>query len=234
MTIADRLAAIQARVVSACGRAGRDPADVRLLVASKTRTPEEVIEAMRGGQTLFAENRAQEFRDKDPKIAALAQIAGLPAPEWHFIGAVQSNKIRYLAGRVTLVHAIDSLATGIAMSERVLRGDGAPQPILVEVNTGGETTKAGVTPADALALAHALDALAGVTVRGLMTIPPPVDAPSKSAPCFAALATLAARGREEGLGLHELSMGMSGDFEEAIRHGATIVRVGTAIFGARH
>jgi PLP dependent protein len=233
MTIADRLAAIQDRLATACAHAGRDPSEVRLLTASKTRSPEAVVEAMAAGQVLFGENRAQEFRDKRGPVSTLAAAAGLPAPEWHFIGAVQRNKIRYLAGHVTLVHAIDKIATGTALSERVMRGDGPPQAILVEVNTGGEASKAGVPPHEALALAHALDALDGVRVQGLMTIPPPVANPSDSAPCFANLAALAAQGRDEGLDLRELSMGMSGDFEEAIRHGATIVRVGTAIFGPR-
>ncbi len=233
MTVADRLAGIRARVDAACDAAGRDRASVRLLAASKTRTAAEVAVALAAGQRLFGENRAQELRDKPPAVDDLADAAGLPRPEWHFIGALQRNKVKYVVGRATLVHAVDSLRLAEALDSRVAALGAPPLGVLIEVNVGGEKSKAGVPPAAALDLARAVDALPGIHVRGLMTIPPPVDRPADAAPFFARLAGLAATGRAAGLALDELSMGMSGDFEEAIRHGATIVRVGTAIFGPR-
>ncbi len=234
MTVADRLAAIRARIDAACEAAGRDRAAVRLLAASKTRPPEEVVAAVAAGHGLFGENRAQELRDKAPAVDAAADAAGLARPEWHFIGALQRNKVKYVVGRATLIHAVDSLRLAEAIGKRQ-RSQGLPGDarILIEVNVGGEASKAGVPPDAALDLAHAAHALDGVSVAGLMTIPPPVDRPGDAGPYFAQLARLAADGRAAGLPLDELSMGMSGDFEEAIRHGATIVRVGTAIFGQR-
>lgn len=233
MSIADRLHTIRARVDAACAAAGRDRSGVRLLAASKTRAPAEVLEAMQAGHRLFGENRGQEMRDKPGAVDGLAEAAGLPAPEWHFIGALQRNKVKYVVGRATLVHAVDSERLGQALSDRVVR-TGAPElGVLVEVNVGAEQSKAGVPPDEALALAAALHALPGIAVRGLMTIPPAVAVPEDAAPYFARMAALQAEGRAAGLPLDELSMGMSGDFEVAIAHGATIVRVGTAIFGPR-
>ena len=231
MSIADRLHAIQARVQSACLAAGRAPSAVRLLAASKTRSAAEVVQALDAGQRLFGENRGQEMRDKPAAVAALA--AGLPTPEWHFIGALQRNKVKYVVGRATLVHAVDSLRLGQALSDRVGRTGTADLGVLVEVNVADEQSKAGVPPEAALELAGALHALPGIQVRGLMTIPPAVEPPALAAPHFARMAALQAEGRARGLPLDELSMGMSGDFEVAIAHGATIVRVGTAIFGRR-
>lgn len=233
MSIAVRLHAIQERVVSACHAAGRAPESVRLLAASKTRSPEDVLEALAAGHRLFGENRGQEMRDKPSAVGVLAAEAGLPSPEWHFIGALQRNKVKYVVGRATLVHAVDSLRLGQALSDRVGRTGAPDLGVLVEVNVAAEQSKAGVTPGEALELAGALQALPGIQVRGLMTIPPAVDRPEEAAPYFARMAALKAEGRTLGLPLDELSMGMSGDFEVAIAHGATIVRVGTAIFGRR-
>jgi len=233
LTIAQRLHAIQARVHAACDAAGRDRSSVRLLAASKTRTAEDVLEAMQAGHGLFGENRGQEMRDKPGAVDGLAEAAGLGPPEWHFIGALQRNKVKYVVGRATLVHAVDSLRLGAALSERVERTGAEALGVLVEVNVGGEASKAGVTPEAALDLCRALDSLPGLAVRGLMTIPPAVAAPEDAAPFFARMAQLQADGLSTGLALDELSMGMSGDFEVAIQHGATIVRVGTAIFGPR-
>lgn len=233
MSIADRLRAIQDRVHAACLAAGRDPSGVRLLAASKTRSPGEVVEAITAGQLLFGENRGQEMRDKPGAVDGLLAGAGLPTPEWHFIGALQRNKVKYVVGRAALVHAVDSLRLGEALSDRVVATGAAPLGVLVEVNVAGEQSKAGVRPSEALALAADLDALPGLCARGLMTIPPAVARAEDAAPWFAELADLRARGRAQGLPLDELSMGMSGDFEVAIAHGASLVRVGTAIFGAR-
>lgn len=225
--LADRVAAVRARVMAACRSVGRDPASVALLAATKTRTPAEIALAVRAGIRLVGENRAQELRDKHEAVAAL--LAPEPAPEWHFIGALQRNKVKYVVGRATLVHAVDSLKLGEELSAQALEA-GTPIGVLVEVNTGGEASKAGVVPEAALDLAQALHALPGLRLRGLMTIPPDVPEPR---PFFERLAALGEEGRQRGLPLSELSMGMSGDLEAAIACGATIVRVGTALFGPR-
>jgi pyridoxal phosphate enzyme (YggS family) len=234
MTFAHRRSQILDRLHRACVAADRAPASVRLLAASKTRSAEDVLEAIEAGHLLFGENRAQELRDKSTALRG-----HLPAPEWHFIGPLQRNKVRYVVGTAVLVHAVDSLRLGEAISQRaqLLAGRGElnqPVGVLIEVNIGDEPSKAGVLPADALGLAAAVGELEGVEVRGLMCIPPAVDDPRDAAPYFAAMSELAARGRRQGLALTELSMGMSGDFEEAVRHGSTIVRVGTALFGSRN
>ncbi len=234
----ERLAAVEARIQRACDAAGRDRDSVRLLAATKTRSAEEIAAGVRAGLTLLGENRAQELRDKfDPVAAMLGDDA--PAPEWHFIGPLQRNKIKYVVGRATLVHSVDSLKLAQALSERVqtLAGTappaGPPLGVLVEVNVGGELSKAGVDPGQALGLCAAIVELPGLELRGLMTIPPAVDDDARTRGFFAALRHLAQEGRAQGLPLTELSMGMSGDLHLAIAEGATIVRVGTAIFGPR-
>jgi pyridoxal phosphate enzyme (YggS family) len=226
MSIAANLAEIRAQIDHAVASAGRAPGSVRLLAASKTRTSAEVREAMAAGQVLFGENRAQELRDKTRELAG-------EALEWHFIGALQKNKVKYIVGSAVLVHSVDSLPLAEALSERCLRDGVPPIGVLLQVNLAGEATKSGTTGSDALLLARRIHALPGVALRGLMTIPPNSDDPEECAPWFSGLAGLAAAGRAEGLPLRELSMGMSGDLAVAIRHGATIVRVGTAIFGHR-
>ena len=149
------------------------------------------------------------------------------------IGALQKNKIKYIVGSAVLVHSVDSLALAQALSGRCLRDGVPPIGVLLQVNLAGEASKGGTTRSEALALARKVQALPGVALRGLMTIPPFSADPQESAPWFSGLASLAAEGRSEGLPLTELSMGMSGDLEIAVAHGATIVRVGTAIFGRR-
>lgn len=225
MSIAHNLAAIHARIESACARAERDPTSVRLLAASKTAGPDAVQEAMAAGQTLFGESRPQELRDKDQALGA--------GPTWHFIGHLQKNKIKYVVGRAALIHTIDSLELATLVSDRAKATLPEPQAVLVEVNIGRDPHKGGISPEEALALCHRVAALPGLRLQGLMAIPPWSEDPEDAAPHHAALAALAVAGRAEGLDLVELSMGMSDDLEVAIRHGATIVRVGTAIFGAR-
>ena len=227
MSIAENLRAIEARIASACAAAGRDPATVRLLAVSKTKPGAAIEEALAAGQRAFGENYAQELRDK------VRDFAGAdPAPEWHFIGHLQRNKVKYAVGKAALLHAVDSLRLAEAIGGRAAR-EGIEQDVLVEVNVGGEASKSGVAPEEALALCEAIQAIEGVTVRGLMTIPPFREDPADVGPFFERLAALAAEGRQRGLPLTELSMGMSHDFEVAVAHGATIIRVGTAIFGAR-
>ncbi len=222
--LARRLGAVRERIRRAAERAGRDPAGIRLVAVSKRQPVEAIRAAMAAGQLDFGENLAQELRDKSLVLAAAE-----PPIRWHYLGRVQTNKVRYLKGTAELVHGLSALRQADAFARR----PGPPQPVLVQVEMTGLPGRNGVPEGDALALCEQLVGHPGVVLRGLMTIPPPVEHPEDAAPWFRRLAELAARGRDRGLPLHELSMGMSHDFETAIACGATIVRVGTAIFGPR-
>jgi PLP dependent protein len=231
VTIAERWRAVTARVAAACDRAGRSAADVVIVAVSKTHPADAIREAYAAGATDFGENYAQELAAKAAELTAGAPAPGAPALRWHFIGRLQRNKARLVAGKVALIHAVDSaeLAAEIAR-----RGGGAVQPILLAVNLGGEASKGGVTPDAAPPIARALAAVAGTSLDGLMTMPPPADDPEASRPHFLALRALRDRLADElGRPLPVLSMGMSHDFEVAIACGATHVRIGTAIFGSR-
>jgi len=221
VSIADRLAAVQRRVDEACRRAGRSSDSVGLVAVSKTHPPERLREAYDGGHRAFGESYAQELRDKAPSLPDDVQ--------WHYIGRLQSNKAKYIAPHAHRIHALERRDHALALVKR------APAPLkcLVSVNVAGEASKGGVPASEALAAARALDSIDGIDIVGLMTLPPQVVDPAEAAPYFLALAELAERGRQQGLALDELSMGMSHDFEVAIAHGATWVRVGTAIFGPR-
>ncbi len=230
MTIAERWRAVTARVAAACERAGRPAADVTIVAVSKTHPADAIREACAAGATDFGENYAQELAAKAAELAA-APALGAPPLRWHFIGRLQRNKARLVAGKVALIHAVDSpdLATEIAR-----RADGAVQSILLAVNVGGEATKGGITPGAAPSVARSLAAVAGTSLDGLMTMPPPADDPEASRPHFLALRALRDRLADAlGRPLPVLSMGMSHDFEVAIACGATHVRIGTAIFGSR-
>jgi len=224
--IADGLAQVRERIAAAEQAAGRAPGSVRLLAVSKKMAADDVRAALAAGQRAFGENYAQELRDKR------AALAGEPhPPEWHYIGPLQSNKVKYVAGQVALAHTVDSAALLEALEARAV-----PQACLVQVNVAGEAQKRGVAPGDLPALLDRFATMAHVTCAGLMVIPPFTDDPDDARPHFAALRAL--RDREAQIArphveLRELSMGMSGDLEAAIAEGATIVRVGTAIFGAR-
>ncbi len=224
-TVADHLAGVLHSVHSATLRAGRDPHDVRLVAVSKTHPVEAVAEAAAAGQRVFGESRVQEARDKIP-----ASPAGL---EWHFIGHLQKNKVRQALPLFAFFHSIDSMALAQAM-DRIAGETGRTVEGLVEVNISGEETKHGFTPAQIRAAFPALAGLPHLRVRGLMTMAPYSDNPEDARPVFRALREL----REElqhahGHPLPELSMGMSGDFVPAIEEGATLVRIGTSIFGER-
>ncbi|MDP2315990.1 MAG: YggS family pyridoxal phosphate-dependent enzyme [Pseudomonadota bacterium] len=222
MSIAENLDRVRATLRDAAVAAGRPVESVRLVAVSKLQPVASILEAVAAGQVDFGENYAQELRDKAETVTAPVR--------WHFIGSLQRNKVKHVVGRATLVHDVDSLA----LAEEIGKRSGpTPTGVLLGVNIGEEPQKSGVLPADALALAESVARLPGVTLRGLMCIPPAVEDPDAAGPYFAALADLAARGRAAGLPLDELSMGMSHDYAVAIRHGATLVRVGTAIFGAR-
>jgi pyridoxal phosphate enzyme (YggS family) len=227
MTIDDNLKIINDRIAAVALRAGRDPASVRLVAVSKTQPASVVEQAAFAGQRLFGENYVQEFVSKAEKVAAPV--------EWHFIGSLQTNKVRQLTGLVTLVHSVDRLSLAQEIDRQWGRV-GKVCDILVQVNIAGEATKGGATGAALTELVRAIALLPHVRVRGLMTMPPFFDDPDAARPYFRELARLA---REidalaiPGVGMAELSMGMSGDFEVAIEEGATLVRVGSAIFGER-
>ena len=223
-SIEARIKAVRRGIDEACIGAGRAPSSVRLLAASKTQPADVIREALSAGHTLLGENRAQSLRDKAPVLASHD-----PSPEWHFIGRLQKNKIKYVVPWATLIHTVDSLALAQAIAQR------SPHPIgvLVQVNVGDDPAKGGVSSTDALQLCEQIDTLTGIELRGLMTMPPATQSPQEASPFFQALADLAARGRDKGLPTHELSMGMTSDFPYAVAEGATIIRVGTAIFGPR-
>jgi PLP dependent protein len=228
MTLAERWRAVTARVAAACERAGRSAAEVTIVAVSKTHPAEAIREACAAGATDFGENYAQELAAKAAELAA-----GSPAPaiRWHFIGRLQRNKARLVAGRVALVHAVDSVDLA---AELARRAGGTVQPILLAVNLGGEASKGGIAPDAARSLARSLAGVAGTSLDGLMTMPPPADDPETSRPHFLALRALRDQLADQlGRPLPVLSMGMSHDFEIAIACGATHVRIGTAIFGSR-
>ena len=215
MTLADNLVNVREKIDAAARAAGRDPTAITLLAISKTVPAERVQEALQAGQPCFGENYAQELRDKARAVAGA---------RWHFVGPLQRNKVKYVVGVAELIHSVDALPV---LDEIAARADrlGVVQRCLLQVNVGGEAQKSGCAIADVPALVRAFVARPSVRCEGLMCIPPDGAAPR---PFFEELARL---GAAEKLGT--LSMGMSGDFAEAIAAGATIVRVGTAVFGAR-
>lgn len=224
MTIADNHRAVLDRIESAAARAGRSADEVTLVAVAKTFPADIVAAAIDAGITDIGENRAQELKEK---IAVLGDRA-----RWHFVGHLQTNKVRNVIGRTHLVHSVDRFGVAEAIARRA-SALGIDQRVLIEVNVGNEASKHGVEPARAVALAREVESLEGVTVAGLMTIPPAAPDPEGSRVYFK---DLAAR-REELAAVipsaTELSMGMTRDFEVAVEEGATIVRVGEAIFGPR-
>jgi len=224
--IAAGLARVRVRIADAERAAGRAPGSVRLVAVSKRMTVDDVRAALAAGQLDLGESYGQELRDKRQALAA----EPVP-PRWHFIGPLQANKVKYVAGHVALVHAVDSRELLDELERR-----GVAQACLVQVNVAGEAQKRGVAPAALPTLLDHVATLAHVRCEGLMTVPPLADDAAAAGPHFAALRALrdreAARARP-GVDLRELSMGMSHDLEVAVAEGATLVRVGTAIFGSR-
>jgi pyridoxal phosphate enzyme (YggS family) len=236
--IAARLADVRARIAAAAAAAGRAAGDVTLIAVSKKMPPDDVAAAIAAGQLDFGENYAQELRDKRAAVDALIAAApvALAAPRWHYIGPLQANKVKYVAGKVALLHTVDSLEQLDEIDRRAAASGGAPQACLVQVNVAGEERKHGVAPDQLPPLLDRFAALAQVRCQGLMLIPPFGDDPEISRPYFGALRALrdAERARlRPNVDLVHLSMGMSHDLEVAIAEGATLVRVGTAIFGER-
>lgn len=228
-TIAHNLQAVDASILAAASACGRTRADVQLLAVSKTFPTEAVMEAIGAGQYAFGENYLQEALDK---IAAVSQaLPGAPV-EWHFIGPIQSNKTRPIATSFDWVHTVDRLKIAQRLSEQ-RPAQAAPLNICLQVNISGEASKSGVTPAELPELARLVAQLPRLRLRGLMAIPQPETDEMHQRAAFAQLRTLFEQLRGDGLNLDTLSMGMSADMGAAIAEGATMVRVGSAIFGAR-
>jgi PLP dependent protein len=223
--IATNLDTVRGEIASAARRAGRDPSAIRLVAVSKTHPADAVVQAAAAGQTIFGESRVQEARDKIP-----ACPSGL---DWHFIGHLQKNKVRQALPLFSFFHSIDSTALAQAI-DRIAGETKKPAEGLLEVNVSGEETKHGFTPDELRKGFAALAKLPHLRIRGLMTMAPYSENPEDARPVFRALREL----RDElqsshGHPLPELSMGMSGDFVPAIEEGATLVRVGSSIFGTR-
>ncbi|AKJ64311.1 YggS family pyridoxal phosphate-dependent enzyme [Kiritimatiella glycovorans] len=221
-TIGTRIDTVRQRIAEACDRSGRDVAGVRLMAVSKTRTPEEIADAAECGLTLFGENKVQE---------AASKIVRCPGTlEWHLVGHLQRNKVRRALPLFTCIQSVDSRR----LIDELDKHATGTTPVLLQINIAGEAAKHGADPAEARELVDAVNATARLEVHGLMTIPPFAPEPEKSRPWFAQLRELRDRlTAETGTPLPELSMGMSNDYAVAIEEGATLVRVGTAIFGKR-
>lgn len=213
---------IMQRIRSACAQVDRNPDEVRLLGASKRTDAQGVIDAIEDGHLLFGENRAQSFRDKYHVVHAVH-----PQAEWHFIGHLQKNKLKYIVGKATMLHSLDSLSLAQALSAKILQKNAEPIQVLIQVKLGDEESKTGVAPQDVFSFCEEIQKMDGLRLSGLMCILPLYG---KSEDWFSQMASMAQEGKKKGYPLNELSMGMSGDLEEAVKHGATIVRVGTALF----
>ena len=224
-----RLERVLDRIERAARRAGRDPTDVKLVAASKAVPVERLREALACGCRAFGENRVQEA------LAKMDALGMYPRLEWHLIGPLQSNKVRAVVGRFTLIHAVDRVEVAERL-DHAARERGCLQPVLLEVNVAKEKTKHGFSPEDLMSAVERVGALAGLQVLGLMAIPPAAVSPEAARPHFRKVRDLAARVeacRVPGVSMTELSMGMSGDFDIAIEEGSTLVRIGTALFGPR-
>ena len=228
--IAENLQAVEATIASAAEAANRPRSSVRLLAVSKTFPAEAVLEAMAAGQRAFGENYLQEALDK---IALVARAQPQAPVEWHFIGPIQSNQTRPIASSFQWVHTVERLKIAQRLSEQRPPELG-PLNVCIQVNISGEASKSGAQEDEVPELARQVAQLPNLRLRGLMAIPEPQADAALQRQAFARLRALAERLRLEGLALDTLSMGMSGDMQAAIMEGATIVRIGSAIFGARN
>lgn len=228
MDIAENVKEVQSRVEAAARAAGRDPADVTLVAATKMNDADAVRQAVRAGIRVCGENRVQE-------LVAKNEAGAYEGAALHFIGTLQKNKVKYLVGVCDLIESVNDVELLEAISERAVK-QGVVQDVLLEINIGGEAAKSGMDPAALPAVLEKAAALAGVRVRGLMAIPPISTEKGQNRVYFARMHQLFvdnAAKKYDNVSMDFLSMGMSGDFEDAIAEGANMVRVGTAIFGAR-
>ena len=223
---------IKARIAAACERSGRDPEEVSLIAVSKMNPAEAVREAYECGQRLFGENKVQELCEKQDEFDSL--IPGNEA-EWHLIGHLQTNKVKYVIGRVKMIHSVDSVRLAAEIEKESAKKD-VVTDILLEVNISLEESKFGITPDNIYEILSEISAMKHIRVRGLMTVAPYTDYPETNRIYFRKLKDLSvdiSRKNNDNITMNVLSMGMTGDFETAIEEGATYVRVGTGIFGAR-
>ncbi|MBQ6293255.1 MAG: YggS family pyridoxal phosphate-dependent enzyme [Lachnospiraceae bacterium] len=225
---AERLKSVEEEIRRACEKADRKREEVTLIAVSKTNPAEAVREAIEAGQLDFGENKAQEM---------VAKKAVCPdSARWHFIGNLQKNKVKYVVGNAVMIHSVSSIPLA-AEIERIAAKKGLTVSVLAEVNIADEATKHGIGREEAVELVKAMGEMPHLHVEGLMCIAPPVEDPEENRPYFAAMRQLLNEINAMGLPgvqLHELSMGMSGDYAVAVEEGATFVRVGTALFGARN
>ncbi len=225
--IQDNLINVKRKIEEACLRSGREPEEVRLIAVSKTKPALMVQEAYDWGQRLFGENKPQEIRDKQPVLPADIQ--------WHMIGHLQRNKVKYVVGHAAMIHSVDSVRLAEAISEEAVRKQ-LTVPVLVEVNMALELSKFGLRPEDTEEFIEAIAPLEGISIKGLMTIAPYTDDPEANRVYFRDLRNLSIdidSKNIDNVSMCELSMGMTGDYEVAVEEGATFVRVGTGIFGDR-
>ncbi len=228
MSIADNLKTVTDRIAFAAKRAGRDPSSVRLIVVTKTVDVESIRHAVAAGAAVLGENRVQEAREKIEKLGRMAR--------WHLIGHLQTNKAKYAVKLFDLIHSVDNLELAKELDKQAAK-IGKVQNILIEVSIAGEAAKAGVAMQDVTTLVREAAKFKNISIKGLMTVPPYSENPEDARPFFRKLRELAETILKEnipGVSMNELSMGMSGDFEVAVEEGATMVRVGTAIFGERN
>ena len=227
VALRSNLAHIHMQIDAAARKAGREPSSVRLVAVSKTKPASLVDEAALAGQSVFGENYVQEFTEKAATVKSPV--------EWHFIGHLQSNKVKYIAGLVTTIHSVDRLSLAREIDRQWERINKVCD-ILIQVNVSGETSKSGATSEEAHNLVRQAALLKHVRICGLMTMPPFFDDPRAARPYFRELRLLSEQIdllAIPNVSMRELSMGMSGDFEVAIAEGATLVRIGSALFGAR-
>ena len=225
--IQDNLINVKRKIEEACLRSGREPEEVRLIAVSKTKPALMVQEAYDWGQRLFGENKPQEIRDKQPVLPADIQ--------WHMIGHLQRNKVKYVVGHAAMIHSVDSVRLAEAISEEAVRKQ-LTVPVLVEVNMALELSKFGLRPEDTEEFIETIAPLEGISIKGLMTIAPYTDDPEANRVYFRDLRNLSIdidSKNIDNVSMCELSMGMTGDYEVAVEEGATFVRVGTGIFGDR-
>lgn len=221
------MASVLNRVEEACNRAGRDPISVRIVGVSKTVSAEKISEAIAAGITIIGENRVQEARDKIVKVHGNA--------EWHLIGHLQKNKVKYIFDLFQMMESLDSLDLAKAIDNRAEKGT-VVFPVLIEVNVGEEKSKSGLLPKTVLESVKEMARLKWIRIRGLMAVPPYSENPEDSRSYFRHLGEIQREIQAEGIDgveLQELSMGMTNDFEVAVEEGATLVRIGRAIFGER-
>jgi pyridoxal phosphate enzyme (YggS family) len=226
-SIADNLARVRERMVEAAIRSGRTPDSVKLVGVTKTVDLDRIKEAVSAGLQILGENYVQEARDKIRELKDRVS--------WHFVGRLQTNKAKYAVKLFDMIQTVDTFRLAQELNRRA-QPLGRTVPILIQVNLASEVSKGGVEPSECLSLIRQVSVLENLQIRGLMTMPPFFDQPERARPYFAQLREMSqeiAKAQVAGVEMNELSMGMSGDFEAAIKEGATLIRVGTAIFGER-